>query len=91
MTTNKLTKTTPQYNKTAPIELNKKYRNQMKRFRILTLLLAITFTTPALLHAQIIKGEAFVGANGCQVDGDECYGFKKFGVNAGHCRNDAFC
>ena len=55
----------------------------MKRLRILTLLLALTIATPALLHAQIIKGEVFAGGNLCQVDGDECYGFKKIGVNAG--------
>lgn len=55
----------------------------MKKHSIITLILAVLITTPALLHAQIIKGEVYVGANGCQVDGDECYGFKKFGVNAG--------
>ena len=38
---------------------------------------------PALLHAQIVKGEVFFGGNACQVDGDECYGFKKFGIHAG--------
>jgi hypothetical protein len=55
----------------------------MKRFRILALLLALTMTAPSLLHAQIIKGEVFVGGNASQVDGDECFGFKKFGVHAG--------
>ena len=55
----------------------------MKRIRIATLLLTLLLAIPALLHAQIIKGELFLGANGCQVDGDECYGFKKFGVHAG--------
>lgn len=56
----------------------------MKRLRILTLLLlAIMMAAPTLLHAQIIKGELFLGGNACQVDGDECYGFKKFGVHAG--------
>lgn len=55
----------------------------MKRFRILTLLLAFLVAAPALLHAQIIKGELFAGGNLCQVDGDECYGFKKIGVHAG--------
>ena len=55
----------------------------MKRFRIFTLLLAFLVAAPALLHAQIIKGELFLGGNGCQVDGDECYGFKKIGVHAG--------
>jgi len=55
----------------------------MKRFRILTLLLAFMVAAPALLHAQIIKGEVFLGGNLTQVDGDECFGFKKFGVHAG--------
>ena len=55
----------------------------MKRFRIVALLLAFLVATPSLLHAQIIKGEVFVGGNATQVDGDECFGFKKFGVHAG--------
>ncbi len=55
----------------------------MKRLRTLTLLLATMVAAPTLLHAQIIKGELFVGGNLTQVDGDECYGFKKFGVHAG--------
>ena len=55
----------------------------MKRVRIVTLLLAFLIATPSLLHAQIIKGEVFLGGNMTQVDGDECYGFKKFGAHAG--------
>ena len=55
----------------------------MKRLRIFTLLLAFTMAAPALLHAQIVKGEVFFGGNACQVDGDECYGFNKFGIHAG--------
>ena len=55
----------------------------MRRFRIITLFLACLIAAPSLLHAQIIKGELFFGGNGCQVDGDECYGYKKFGVHAG--------
>jgi hypothetical protein len=35
------------------------------------------------IHAQIIKGEAILGLNLTQVDGDEVYGFKKFGANVG--------
>ena len=54
----------------------------MKKSRILILIMAFMVATPALLHAQIIKGEVFLGANGCQVDGDECYGYKKFGFHA---------
>ncbi len=37
----------------------------------------------ATLSAQIIKGEAIVGMNLSQVDGDMFYGFKKFGVQLG--------
>ena len=55
----------------------------MKRFRIVALLLAFLVAAPSLLHAHIIKGELFAGGNLCQVDGDECYGFKKLGLNAG--------
>ena len=55
----------------------------MKKSRIFILLLVFLVTTPTLLHAQIIKGELFAGTNLCQVDGDECYGFKKIGINAG--------
>ena len=55
----------------------------MKRFRIITLLLAALVAAPALLHAQIIKGEVFAGGIISQVDGDECFGYRKFGVHAG--------
>ena len=56
----------------------------MKRHGIITLLLlAFIAASPALLHAQIIKGEVFFGGNLTQVDGDECYRFRKLGVHAG--------
>lgn len=56
----------------------------MKRHGIITLLLlAFIAASPALLHAQIIKGEVFLGGNLTQVDGDECYRFRKLGVHAG--------
>lgn len=35
------------------------------------------------MSAQIIKGEAIAGINLTQVDGDEVYGFHKFGANLG--------
>ncbi len=38
---------------------------------------------PFGLRAQIVKGEAILGMNLTQVDGDEVYGFRKFGLNAG--------
>ena len=55
----------------------------MKRFRIVILLLAFTVAAPALLRAQIIKGELFVGGTASQVAGDECYRYRKFGAHAG--------
>lgn len=55
----------------------------MKRLRIIVLLLSFTIAAPGLLRAQIVKGEVFVGANTTQVDGDECYAFRRFGVHAG--------
>ncbi len=55
----------------------------MKRLRIFTLLLALVLATPALLHAQIVKGELILGGNITQVDGDECYRFRKAGVHVG--------
>lgn len=53
-----------------------------KRFLIIALLLLIIMPLSSL-KAQIIKGEVFFGGNACQVDGDECYGYKKFGIHAG--------
>lgn len=55
----------------------------MKRFRIITLVLAILLAAPALLRAQIVKGELILGGNISQVDGDECYRFRKPGVHVG--------
>ena len=55
----------------------------MKRFRIVTLFLALLIAAPALLHAQIIKGELILGGNISQVDGDECYHYRKLGAHAG--------
>lgn len=55
----------------------------MKTLRIITLLLALFVATPTLLHAQIVKGEVILGGNITQVDGDECYRFRKFGAHAG--------
>ena len=55
----------------------------MKRFRIPFLLLALLVTAHTLLHAQIVKGELILGGNITQVDGDECYRFRKAGVHVG--------
>ena len=48
-----------------------------------SLLLLIAMTCTTVLSAQIIKGEAIVGMNLTQVDGDEVYGFRKVGANVG--------
>ena len=55
----------------------------MKKSRIVSLLLALFMAAPALIHAQIVKGELFLGGNICQVDGDECYHYRKPGVHVG--------
>jgi len=43
----------------------------------------LSFGLGLQVSAQIIKGEAIVGMNLSQVDGDEVYGFKKIGLNIG--------
>lgn len=48
-----------------------------KRFLFATLFL-IACINPFGLKAQIIKGEVFAGASLSQVDGDDCYGYKRF-------------
>ena len=55
----------------------------MRKHGIVTLLLAFLMATPFVLQAQIIKGEVFAGGIASQVDGDECYGFRKFGFHGG--------
>lgn len=45
-------------------------------------LILLTFTA-INVSAQIIKGEAIAGLNLTQVDGDEVFGFRKFGANLG--------
>lgn len=46
-----------------------------------TLLLFCAFNNTAT--AQLFKGEAFAGASLSQVDGDECYGYKRFNGQLG--------
>ncbi len=53
-----------------------------KRFFHIGLILLLV-VAPFGLKAQIIKGEAVLGMNLTQVDGDEVYGFHKFGLNVG--------
>jgi len=52
-----------------------------KNLRGLIALLLLFFSVSA--YSQIFKGEVIGGTNLSQVDGDETYGFKKFGFNGG--------
>ena len=55
----------------------------MKQLKISFVILLIICGVENSLMGQIIKGEAILGLNLTQVEGDEVYGFKKFGVNIG--------
>jgi len=46
------------------------------------LLLVISLLLSTLSYGQSIQGAIAIGTNLTQVDGDEMYGFKKFGLNA---------
>lgn len=46
-------------------------------------LLIILLNSSMVVEAQVIKGAVIGGFNLSQVDGDEVYGFKKFGANVG--------
>ncbi len=70
-------------NKTTINKLILSNRLSMKRFRILIPLFSLLMATPTLLRAQIVKGELILGGNITQVDGDECYRFRKPGVHVG--------
>ena len=49
----------------------------------LFLLCVLLFPALHEVQAQRFKGEIIAGLNASQVDGDEVYGFAKFGANAG--------
>lgn len=55
----------------------------LKKLSPYFILLLFVFGLMGKVNAQIIKGEAIVGMNLTQVDGDEVYGFKKVGANVG--------
>ncbi len=56
-------------------------RVKIKSFHFILIIFLLGFGLH--LNAQIIKGEAILGVNLSQVDGDEVFGFKKFGANLG--------
>lgn len=54
-----------------------------KNIKIYFLFIFFLFSLSAVLHAQVFKGEIIAGANVTQYDGDEMYGYRKIGANAG--------
>lgn len=52
----------------------------MKKVQFIIIILFFSFT---LGYSQIFKGEIIGGLNNSQVDGDEAFGFKKFGLQGG--------
>ncbi len=55
----------------------------MRGLKIVIVILLITSGISSSLLGQIIKGEATLGLNFTQVEGDEVHGFKKPGLNIG--------
>ena len=53
----------------------------MRRFAILLFFSLLLFA--GAVNAQRFKGEVIAGFNISQVDGDEVYGYSKFGANTG--------
>lgn len=53
-----------------------------KIIRIITICVIMSLITTDI-KAQIIKGEAFMGLNLSQVDGDQVYGYKRLGFHGG--------
>jgi len=54
----------------------------MKKYFLIGLFITFAALTNTA-KAQIFLGEAFVGLNICQVDGDQVMGYFKEGINAG--------
>ncbi len=55
----------------------------MKKQVLLPVLLILMIFAMRPAHAQRVLGGISVGANFCQVDGDQFYGFRKVGINFG--------
>ena len=53
-----------------------------KIYIILTTCILLSLITTDI-KAQIVKGEAFLGLNATQVDGDQAYGYKHWGIHGG--------
>lgn len=55
----------------------------MKRIFTLFIIASFLLMIPAKVKSQIIKGEGFLGLNLSQVDGDQAFGYHRFGLHAG--------
>lgn len=53
-----------------------------KIYTILTISLILSMVSMEV-KAQIVKGEAFLGMNLSQIDGDKAYGYRRFGLHGG--------
>lgn len=58
------------------------FQNQFNIKLIVFVLLFIFITIPVKNYSQAFQGAIAIGSNLTQVDGDEVFGFKKFGLNA---------
>jgi hypothetical protein len=56
---------------------------ELMKLKLTLLILFIAVIALPVSFAQRIMGAAIVGVNATQVDGDEVYGFHKFGLNTG--------
>lgn len=55
----------------------------MKNILGVLIIILIVISNANIAHSQIIKGEAILGLNMTQVEGDEVHGFKKPGIQIG--------
>lgn len=55
----------------------------MKRFCIILIMCFFITALSKNAEAQIVKGEAFLGLNFSQIDGDQAYGYKRLGFHGG--------
>ncbi len=53
------------------------------RYAVTAIVFFMLSSSVGVVHGQIIKGEVFLGGNLSQVDGDQCYGYKKAGFSGG--------
>ena len=55
----------------------------MKKIFTILIMCVFLLTITTEVKAQLIKGEAFLGLNLTQIDGDKAYGYNHFGLHGG--------